>query len=154
MADRRCGGCDACCEALPIDAVMSARYERCVYQRRHYRCCSIYSERPKFCRQFQCSWLRGDFAIRDRPDKIGCVVTRDHGPAVGVFSSFREIYDRSFDQSRVTKLIHKCRSRNLNVVVVYRSGERKAYGSEEFLESLRGLVDKSTFVADSYPKHL
>jgi hypothetical protein len=154
VSDRRCGGCSACCEALPVEAVKSARYERCAHQRRGYRCCSIYSERPKFCIEFKCSWLRGEFAIRDRPDKIGCVVTRDHGSAVGVFYSFREIYDRSFDQSRVMKLIQKLRSRNLNVVVIYFNGERKAYGSDEFLKNLSGLVDRSTFVTDSYPKHL
>ncbi|CAN5664426.1 hypothetical protein BH09PLA1_BH09PLA1_09810 [soil metagenome] len=37
--------------------------------------CGIYRSRPQSCRDYDCAWLHGHFAVEDRPDKTGIVWT-------------------------------------------------------------------------------
>ena len=81
-ADRSCGECQACCEALTIhptnetgpDApVLSRAFQRCQWQREG--ACAIYEQRPSPCAGYHCMYRLGfgDPAL-DRPDRLGVVL--------------------------------------------------------------------------------
>jgi len=44
--------------------------------------CSIYTERPTECRDFQCAWMLGDMADNMRPDVAGFMVEQLPEPSV------------------------------------------------------------------------
>ena len=56
--------------------------ERCPHMRNGWHPCGIYDDRPAGCRKFECDWLRGHLASKDRPDKFGLVVTAQEGGLV------------------------------------------------------------------------
>lgn len=74
MTKRRCGDCTACCTALQVKELDLAEGQSCQHQKRHGGC-AIYEERPQACRGFECAWLRGNLAVKDRPDRIGVIFT-------------------------------------------------------------------------------
>ena len=72
---RECGDCHACCIDLRIDQKPPGT--RCEYLATPGGC-SIYPQRPKLCRDYDCLWrLMGAGLLDDdqRPDRIGCVLT-------------------------------------------------------------------------------
>lgn len=76
---RHCGECQLCCELVPvkeIGAAGKAANERCTYQRRGRRGCSIYARRPDSCRYWSCQWLinAGETAKLSRPDRCHYVI--------------------------------------------------------------------------------
>jgi hypothetical protein len=152
--NRRCGTCSACCEVLPVDEVESPRNTPCKHQKGGYNACQIYKNRPSFCSEFKCAWLHGHFSIADQPNNIGCFVTSDKSSKFGDFLSFREIYPSSLHSRRVNTLINKCLKKKINIVLIYVNGDREAKGSEEFLKGVRSILDNSTLIQNSYPKHL
>lgn len=73
---RACGGCQACCKALPVELVpdmVKPANTRCPHQ--CARGCAIYDERPEPCQYWSCRWLFDpDTAAMKRPDKTGYIV--------------------------------------------------------------------------------
>lgn len=66
-----CGSCTACCIVLGVKELNKDNYVRC--QHLCHSGCSIYENRPKSCRDFECLWLMGLFGDSEelRPDKTG-----------------------------------------------------------------------------------
>ena len=65
-----CGECTACCtlsvvEELNKEAGVTCKH--CVLQKG----CSIYEDRPKVCKDFECAYLQAGNNIELRPDKCG-----------------------------------------------------------------------------------
>jgi hypothetical protein len=95
---RRCGPCSACCTALQVEAINKPECSRCEHQRNGWKACAIYDDRPDGCRTFECDWLRGKMASRDRPDQLGLIVTAQPGGFVcwetrkGARSSSRALF--------------------------------------------------------------
>jgi hypothetical protein len=74
MKTRTCGECQACCELPMVVPLKKPMFTRCANQCAEG--CAIYAERPEPCRDFACSWLRGDALLGDddRPDTLGLLV--------------------------------------------------------------------------------
>lgn len=50
---RECGTCTMCCEVLRIEALAKPELTACPHQQGG---CTIYSDRPRACREFFCGW--------------------------------------------------------------------------------------------------
>lgn len=70
-AGRRCDGCEACCQTLPVEELRKPGGARCPAQTGSG--CQVYALRPAGCQAFRCLWLLGQFEEEDRPDKVGAV---------------------------------------------------------------------------------
>jgi hypothetical protein len=82
--NRSCGDCQLCCELLPVRELDKTNNQRCRYQRRGKKRCSIYAQRPFACEVWSCRWLqdkataglsrpdRSHYVIDIMPDYIGC----------------------------------------------------------------------------------
>lgn len=71
---RKCDGCTVCCYLGAVPELKKPERRTCKHQ--SYSCL-IYGkpERPKTCRDFKCSWLRGLGLDHDRPDKSQVMIT-------------------------------------------------------------------------------
>ena len=75
---KSCGTCNMCCKSLEIDYFNKPMGVLC----KHWKGtgCSIYSERPQVCRDFECDWREDrDLPITMRPDKTGVILRRVQG---------------------------------------------------------------------------
>ena len=70
---RACGECRACCTTCAVNELDKPLNTPCVHLAAHG--CGIYENRPQSCRDYDCAWLHGHFAVEDRPDKTGIVWT-------------------------------------------------------------------------------
>lgn len=52
-----CGDCTFCCRAMGVTELDKPENVWCTFVRRKPSGCSIYDERPKSCREFECYWL-------------------------------------------------------------------------------------------------
>jgi len=72
-----CGKCNICCVVLRIKEIGKEKNEIC--GKLEGGGCSIYEERPKPCRDYECLWLflfkKGKINLKYRPDKSGFMVT-------------------------------------------------------------------------------
>lgn len=77
---RKCGSCIACCVHLPFEQVgevnAKAGHVRCNKLSEGCGGCSIYANRPQFCRSFMCQWILRDKTLNHhmRPDKCKILV--------------------------------------------------------------------------------
>ena len=77
---RPCGECDACC-VWPTGNVYGHEFgcgKSCKFlSDSKENKCSIYNERPDFCKSFQCAWSQHLIPEEMRPDKCNVLVTVD-----------------------------------------------------------------------------
>lgn len=74
VSARRCGGCTACCDLLPVRDLAKPALHRCQHQRTG-KGCAIYAQRPPSCQIFSCRWLLGEGTeTMRRPDRVHYVV--------------------------------------------------------------------------------
>src|ERR1700730_9081766 len=74
---RACGACTMCCSALEIAELRKPAGPLCGHCRKAGGC-TIYSERPQVCRDFECEWLtRRDLSRQLRPDLVGAILMED-----------------------------------------------------------------------------
>ena len=71
---RQCGECTLCCKLVPVKELHKPAGTRCQHQR-HGNGCAIYSNRPRSCYLWSCSWLidKTTQHIR-RPDRSRYVI--------------------------------------------------------------------------------
>ena len=75
-----CGECNLCCKLLETHDVISKIGEYCQYCDKG---CSIYSVRPKECRDYYCMWSQMSHAgIELRPDKSGIIFDKMSGDVI------------------------------------------------------------------------
>lgn len=74
VAKRPCDGCSACCVTLEVPAAGTKVGEPCQHISPNGGC-SIYSTRPKDCREYVCAWKLGIGGDEQRPDKMGFTIT-------------------------------------------------------------------------------
>jgi hypothetical protein len=66
-----------CCSALEIAELRKPAGPLCGHCRKAGGC-TIYSERPQVCRDFECEWLtRRDLSRQLRPDLVGAILMED-----------------------------------------------------------------------------
>ena len=72
---RECGECTACCTWLVGESygIFFGNGKSCKF----LKCdgCSIYEERPKVCRKYQCAWSQEILPFDMRPDKCNFIVS-------------------------------------------------------------------------------
>ena len=75
---RSCDGCNLCCYIPYIDEPTLKKEEWTMCQNCDVGVgCKIYEDRPKPCRTFECSWVKGETPVEWKPDKVG-FFTKDH----------------------------------------------------------------------------
>ena len=73
MAKRQCGDCTLCCTVLRVPEFSKPEMQPC----KHCAVgCTIYVDRPRSCRDFNCAWLMGDMDDDMRPDKSHVLIER------------------------------------------------------------------------------
>ncbi len=74
---KACGPCTMCCSALEIAELKKSAGPLCPNCRLGGGC-TIYSDRPQVCRDFECDWLiRRDLSRRLRPDLVSTILMED-----------------------------------------------------------------------------
>jgi len=74
---KACGACTMCCSALEIAELKKPAGPLCGNCRAGGGC-TIYSDRPQVCRDFECEWLtRRDLPRQLRPDLVGTILMED-----------------------------------------------------------------------------
>jgi hypothetical protein len=74
---KSCGTCTACCYTVPVSEIGVRAFHRCPHllSPPDVRIgCGVYSDRPRSCRIWSCSWLIGDLPDEYRPDRLGVVL--------------------------------------------------------------------------------
>ena len=78
---RSCGECRMCCITHAVPEAKKSSFEFCenlrgkiIVTTEQQGGCSIYDERPKSCRAYECVWLQGWADDSCRPDRLGAVV--------------------------------------------------------------------------------
>ena len=71
---RTCGGCSLCCKLLPI-AVLDKQANLWCKHCKPGNGCSIYSTRPRVCRDYRCGWLLGALNDNWYPTNCHMIVT-------------------------------------------------------------------------------
>jgi hypothetical protein len=74
IASRPCGECSACCTALAVVEIEKEAGTACCHIGQEGKGCSIYPDRPRSCRDFQCLWRIGAGRDDERPDRVGIVL--------------------------------------------------------------------------------
>jgi len=65
----KCGECNRCCALFAVTELNKRETTLCPFWDKK---CTIYSSRPKSCKEFSCAWLQsGSANINLRPDKCG-----------------------------------------------------------------------------------
>lgn len=74
MIENKCGECNACCSLFPIKEINKEVNSLCKYWDNG---CTIYDDRPKPCRDYECGYLQGkNVPEKLRPDNCGIVFTK------------------------------------------------------------------------------
>ena len=85
---RSCDGCNMCCYIPYIDEPTLKKEEWTMCQNCDVGVgCKIYEDRPKPCRTFECSWIKGETPVEWKPDKVGFFAT---GPMEKVMTLFAD----------------------------------------------------------------
>jgi hypothetical protein len=123
---RPCGDCTLCCTAVAVFHLHKPTGTPCLHL-----CptgCSIYGDRPRECRDFECLWLKGRFDDDDRPDALGVVICRDFEPATGEETvCVAEPTPGAAERPRVQHLITSILARGETILVRSRERIRKTY---------------------------
>lgn len=115
--NRKCGPCSACCKTLGVPELKKEAGEECEHRCNGWKACKIYDDRPEMCRAFECMWIQGFFANKDRPNDIGIIVQGCEIPDVGPALTVHEIRQGASRTGRAAALIAK-QARGLPVVIV------------------------------------
>lgn len=71
---RTCGECTLCCKLLAIPEIQKAAGKWCAVCNIG-KACTVYENRPRACRDFECLWLQGVGTDDMRPDKSKVVMS-------------------------------------------------------------------------------
>ncbi len=68
---RECGSCTACCTVMAVQELAKPARRACDHVSGVG--CTVHSDRPESCREFNCVWLRGGIVGDEatRPDELG-----------------------------------------------------------------------------------
>jgi len=99
---RNCEECYLCCYETAVEGVGWSKpaHELCRYiSKNNTNKCSIHSSslRPKFCCEYQCSWLYGFGETNDRPDKTGLIVS------ISMFNGTMWVFARELEEQALIK---------------------------------------------------
>ena len=73
---RTCDGCNMCCYIPDINEPTLKKEEWTMCQNCDVGVgCKMYEDRPKPCRTFDCSWIKGETPVEWKPDKVGFFAT-------------------------------------------------------------------------------
>ncbi len=112
-----CGECTACCTlsvVKDLDKGAGVTCKHCVLTQG----CSIYADRPKVCKEFECAYLQGGSNIKLRPDKCGIMFVKvNERIFTGIFVPGVEVTDIARGQ------VNAFRQQGYSVILV-KQGEK------------------------------
>ena len=108
MNFRPCDECNACCAGQLSGEVYGRKFgcgKKCDFLIKGL--CSIYNDRPKMCRDYQCAWTQHLFDEDLRPDKCGLMISVENDENEQKFFRIMEIRPNVASEvyERVTKRI-------------------------------------------------
>ena len=91
--NRKCDGCNLCCYIPSIDEPTLKKEEWTMCQNCDVGVgCKIYEDRPKPCRTFDCSWIKGETPVEWKPDKVGFFATGHMEKVMTLFADPKMLY--------------------------------------------------------------
>lgn len=105
---RKCRECTVCCTVFGVDELDKEPWTDC--EHRTDAGCSIYADRPKYCRTFYCLWQTGLGEMEHRPDKIKVVFAPTNGILRATGQQEIQAYEvepGAFDTAPVLILVQK-----------------------------------------------
>ena len=145
---RSCGECSACCTVVGVDDLPTPKgtWTRCDHERAGGGC-SIYAERPRSCRRYQCAWLLGLGSDADRPDRIGIVADPWRPPDGGELGlHLREVWPGAATDVAIHRLLgplHAVMEGLVAVVVQQGRHPRRVIGDVARLRRIAAAVQSS-----------
>ncbi len=103
VSGRTCGDCRVCCRLPDIPELNKPVNTWCRHTdlERPGGGCTIYNERPRTCKEYECAWLSGLGEAQDRPDKLGVMYQPVDMPDGSQGLAAVEAFDGAFDRPRV-----------------------------------------------------
>lgn len=121
MGERVCGSCTLCCKVMGIKELKKPRNHWCPHAKKGVGC-SIYTDRPPSCVEFECLWLqKEDIPDEFRPDKIHAFFTDLQGNE-GIAVHLDPGYPLAHLDEPLVGLLKRIAARGLRVMVI--CGER------------------------------
>lgn len=107
---RECGACTLCCLVPAVPELQKPTNTACEFCTTH---CTIYKDRPRSCKDFDCAWLRGALDEDMRPDKSHIVIEILPDPSV-VMCLVEPGYEHALDS--LTSRLSEFTERGVTVV--------------------------------------
>jgi hypothetical protein len=132
---RMCGECTACCTVMAVKEIGKLQDVTC-----EHVCaegCSIYTNRPSSCRDFNCLWRYEFGEFGDRPDKLGLVFHPTGQSEFGQFICVREVWPGAIEaaQSRLDAWVAAG-----HVFIFILGDQRRLLGLPEKVEPVRAKM--------------
>jgi hypothetical protein len=146
---RVCGECTVCCHATEIPWLDKPEFTSCKHLDES-KGCTIYSTRPKGCRDFKCLWLaswRGmEFLTEDdRPDKLGIMILASDGSGGHPGADLWELRPGALESDRVQKIIAELRARRCTITETRFDPETRVLDRKLITPTIDG---KQVFITD------
>ena len=126
-SQRECGQCTACCKTHGVRELLKKPGVWCPHCNIG-KGCEIYSERPKSCQDFQCSWLVGLGLLEYRPDKTGVVPTNEIISGLdGIALWLYEVSEGAFESEFAKKQTRLNLETGNSVLHIHLVGKAKLY---------------------------
>lgn len=103
VTGRTCGTCRVCCRLPDIPELSKpvSTWCRHIDLNQPQGGCTIYEDRPRTCREYECAWLSGLGEEQDRPDRLGVMYQPVKMPDGSQGLAAVEAEDGAFDRPRV-----------------------------------------------------
>ena len=127
MANRKCGKCTECCNALFITELEKPKHTRCPHLRGDKPGCGIYKKRPSECAAFQCVWTQREVPNSQKPDQVGMMayyVDSQFGPTLLITETRKNAFENNPDAKE--KLIQLAEKKKIAAIIATYSGDAVA----------------------------
>lgn len=146
---RNCGDCAkgckmSCCTVMGVEEIDKKAGEPCPKQNPDGTC-SIYSDRPASCREWECLWLRSEGLIRnmDRPDRVGLILDVTNPPDGAPQALVaREARPGAFNEESAKKLLERFQKKTL--VILVHPDKRTLTGPPELVRQVKAVMEAKT----------
>ena len=153
---RKCGPCSACCTTLSIETEEMSKPcgVACEHVKRGWKSCKIYPQpgeedrRPSICETFQCMWLQGFFASKDRPDQSDIIVQGTELPDIGPALTIHELREDACRRNKRAAKIVATYARGMPVLIVpvdIESKRRIVCTNPKLVRKIKAVVGNNAF---------
>ena len=124
-----CGTCSLCCKLLGVqdDDFNKPVGEWCQFCKPGNGGCTIYSTRPRRCRDFECGWVANDGQDDMRPDRIHMIVTGESREVGAYIAHVDPKYPDAPQRPKGQLLLHALVNHGHHPNVILVTGDKRTF---------------------------